>query len=140
MKNIIFLSIFAIFLISCNKKEDDNDNQSLLNCSNFRMALLNLDSEQLNIEINKLTWDLVPISELNDEIGHLKNLNELVERLNSSCKDFIAIKECYACIETNPVQSEIKIELDSFGYQIERIIDISTPENEVLTSIGMHNN
>jgi hypothetical protein len=138
MKNIILLSIFTILLISCTKNDDDN--QMLINCDNFRIALLNFDSEQLNVEINNLTLDLVPIPVINDEIGHLKNLNELIERLNSNCKDIIATKECYACIETNPVQSEIKIELDSLGNQIERIIDISTPEDDVLISLRMHNN
>jgi hypothetical protein len=140
MKNIIFLSVFTILLISCSKKDDDNDSQTLINCTNFRIALLNFDSEQLNLEINKLTLDLVPIPIINDEIGHLNNLNELIERLNSNCKDIIATNECYACIETNPVQSEIKIELDSLGNQIERIIDISTPEDDVLVSLRMHNN
>jgi len=138
MKNIISLSIFTLMLISYSKNDDDN--QSFISCANLRTALFNFNSEQLNIEVNKLTTDLVPTPMMNDEIGHLKNLNELIERLNTNCKAIIATKECYACIETYPVLSEIKIEIDSSGIQIERIIDISTPEDGVLMSLRMHGN
>ncbi|MDC8002089.1 hypothetical protein POV26_13665 [Aequorivita todarodis] len=138
MKKIIFTSIFIILLISCSKSDNDNDNQMLIDCANFRIALLNFDSEQLNIEVNKLTSDLAPSPDINDRIGHLKNLDILIERLNSECTDIIAAKECYACIETNPVQSEIKVKLDSFGIQIDRIIDINTSEADILKSVRVH--
>lgn len=138
MKNIILTSIFTILLISCSKKDNDDENQMLIDCTHFRVALLNFDSEQLNIEVNKLTSDLFPNPDINDRIGHLQNLNILIERLNSECTDIIATKECYACIETNPPQSEIKVKLDSFGIQVDRIIDIHTPDDDILKSSSVH--
>lgn len=137
MKNKILIIHFTILLISCS---NNNDNPVEINCDKLKSALFNFDSEQLNLEINKLTQDLTPVPTPVDELGHSNNLNELIERLNSNCEDILVTKQSYACIETNPVQSEIKIELDSFGNQIERIIDILTLEDEILISLGMRNN
>ena len=126
-----------ILLIGCSKNDEDND-QLEIDCNELKAALVNFNSEQLNFEINKLTQDLLPSPTQSDDIGHFKNLNTLVDRINSNCPQFVATKECYACIETNPVQSEIKVSLDSLGNQIERIIDISSPRDGILISVKLH--
>ena len=74
----------------------------------------------------------------NDEFGHFNNLNTLIDRLNSNCPQIHAKKYCYACIETFPVQSEIKVEFNFLGNQIVRIIDISTPDDGILLSLRSH--
>ena len=109
-----------------------------IDCDELKAALVNFNSEQLNFEIDKLTQDLLPVPTQSDDIGHFNNLNTLVDRLNSNCPQIVTTKECYACIETNPVQSEIKVMFDSFGNQIERIIDISTPSAGTLISLRSH--
>jgi hypothetical protein len=137
MKNKVFIIILMTLLIGCSKN-DNNDELFEIDCDELKAALVNFNSEQLNFEINKLTQDLLPIPTQSDNIGHFKNLNTLVDRINSNCPEIIATKECYGCIETNPVQSEIKVMLDSLGNQIERIIDISTPYDGILISLGTH--
>ena len=126
-----------ILLVGCSKNDEDND-QLEIDCNELKAALVNFNSEQLNFEINKLTQDLLPSPTQSDEIGHFNNLNTLVDRINSNCPQIIATKECYACIETIPVQSEIKVMFDSLGNQIERIIDISTPSDRILISLSSH--
>ena len=137
MKNRIFIILLTVLLIGCSKN-DKNDDLLEIDCDELKAALVNFNSEQLNFEINKLTQDLPPSPTQSDDIGHFKNLNTLVDRINSNCPLIIATKECYACIETNPVQSEIKVMLDSLGNQIERIIDISTPRDGILISLRSH--
>ncbi len=93
MKNKILIIHFTILLISCS---NNNDNPVEINCDKLKSALFNFDSEQLNLEINKLTQDLTPVPTPVDELGHSNNLNELIERLNSNCEDILATKQCYA--------------------------------------------
>ena len=137
MKNRIFIILLTILLIGCSKN-DNNDDLLEIDCDELKAALVNFNSEQLNFEIDKLTQDLLPVPTQSDDIGHFNNLNTLVDRLNSNCPQIVTTKECYACIETNPVQSEIKVMFDSFGNQIERIIDISTPSAGTLISLRSH--
>ena len=137
MKNRIFIILLTILLIGCSKN-DNNDDLLEIDCDELKAALVNFNSEQLNFEIDKLTQDLLPVPTQSDDIGHFNNLNTLVDRLNSNCPQIVTTKECYACIETNLVQSEIKVMFDSFGNQIERIIDISTPSAGTLISLRSH--
>lgn len=123
-----------LLIFSCQKESG----YATVNCVNYKTALLNFDSKKLAIEIDKLCQDLEPNPVANDAIGHLKNFQLLIERLNTNCQDIVASNLCYACIETLPVQSQIKIVLDSLGHQVERIVAISTPEDAILKTVGMH--
>ena len=137
MKNIILPILFTVLLFGCSKNNVADD-QFELNCEMLKAGLLNLNSDEVNFEINKLTQDLLPTITQTDDIGHFKNLDTLIDRINSNCDEIQAVKICYACIETLPVQSEIKLEFNFQGTQIERIIDISTPDDGILLSIEAH--
>ena len=122
-------------MIGCSKNEDD---QSQVDCVKLKAALLNFNSEQLNFEVNKLTLDLLPIPSENDELGHINNLNTLIDRLNSNCPQIRASKLCYACIDTFPLLSESRLEFIFLGDQFDRIIDVSTPSDGILLSRRSH--
>jgi len=124
-----------ILLMGCSKNDDD---QSQINCDKLKTALLNDDSEQLNFEINKLTQDLLANPTQNDETGQLNNLNTLIDRLNSNCGGLRAVMKCYACLDTFPLQSEIKVEINIFGNLFVRLVDISTPDDGILLSLRSH--
>ncbi len=136
MKNVLLLSVFTILFLSCKKR--DCDHQIVVDCNKLTTALWHHDSEQVNVEVNKLTSDLLPNPTNDDKIGHSKNLDVLVDRLESNCEGMTVTLRCYACIETYPAQSEIIVRLDSLGKQIERIIDISTPEDDILKALQVH--
>ncbi|WP_235291431.1 hypothetical protein [Portibacter lacus] len=133
MKNAIVLFLLTLFLLSCSKRED-----RVVNCANYKTALLSFDSDLLVAEMDKLTEDLLPVPIESDELGHHQNLKTLVSKLNSSCSEVSAEIKCYACVKTLPTQSEIKVELDSLGTEVVRVIDISTPENDPLQTLGAH--
>ena len=137
MNHSIFTILLMILLIGCSKHAK-NDEPFAIDCDELEAALVSINSEQLNFEINKLTQDLLPSPTQHDEIGHADNLNTLVDRINSNCPQLRATTECYACVETIPVQSEIKVVFDSLGNQIESIIDISTPRDGILVSLRSH--
>lgn len=134
MKNIGILVIILslIFLTSC-----EEDRIESVECELITEALVNYNSENLKAEVDKLTIDLKPHISDNDSYGHRENLNTLIDRLNSQCDNFEASLFCYACIETLPPQSEISILVDSSGTDVYRIIDISTPEDDNLSFVGV---
>ena len=86
----------------------------------------------------KLVTDLKPKVTANDRFGHKENLSILINRLNTQCTSINAELICYACIYTNPPQSEILVSTDSIGVTIKRIMDISTPEDAVLSCVRIH--
>jgi len=137
MKKIKLLLIFCTFLtlLSC----EESDNIKSADPEILTEALVNLDSDALKTEMDKLTFDLKPDISSSDSIGHSENLNKLIERLNSQSYDLDANLFCYACIKTNPLQSEISITVDSLGTEVCRIIDLLTINDRILSYRSVHN-
>ena len=139
-QNKRFLLIITIMLCcsfsTCKKIFDTDFNQP--NCENLQNGIIQSDSKTVCTEITKLLSDLHPDTSSGDKFGHRKNLNVLVERINTSCDNVSAELLCYACIKTLPPQSEVKLSTDSSGVEIGRILDISTPEDDVLSCIRLH--
>jgi len=73
-----------------------------------------------------------------DPIGHQANLETLIQRLNSNCNQLIASVECYACVSTFPLTSEILVEYTLNGEEKETVIDLYTPENDILRFHTVH--
>ena len=108
-----------------------------LHCKELREGLAEADVEKVADELNDLLSDLSPNPTNDDLTGHRLNLDEFVERLDDQC-GFEVNVECYACIETFPVISEVGIDLDSSGFSIRRILDIRTPGDGLMTVTGVH--
>ena len=135
---ILFI-VLCFFILSCQK---DTDMLSVtwynMDCDNLRMGIINRDNDIVKFEINKLTIDLHPKVTDNDRFGHAENLDLLINRLNIHCDNISSELICYACIETNPPQSEILVTTDSAGTMVNRVIDISTPDDDILSHVRMH--
>ena len=100
-------------------------------------AVVHNDSQFVKEYIDDILWELPPIYDGYDPIGHLQNLEILVDELNRDhCAD--AIISCYACIPTFPPQSEINIIIDDGTYLEERNIIIATPWNGPMFFVGMY--
>ncbi len=97
-----------------------------------------MDSDIVKSEINKLVNDLEPEKTDSDHIGHKQNLDLLIKRLNTQCDNMTAEFICYACIETNPPQSEILVTTDSVGTAVKRVVDILTPDDDILYCVSVH--
>ena len=108
-----------------------------VNCGNLKTGLIIKELEKIGIEMDKLTENLPPDPTKNDPIGHSENLTIITQSIHS-CDGLEAEIFCYACVETNPPQSEITIQMDSVSVKIERIIDISTPSDKILKFSGIH--
>lgn len=121
-----------LLLAACEDDSLDAD------CTLLIDALVHYDNQALKAEVDKLTVGLTPQPTEDDRIGHRKNLNTLIDRLNAQCKQVEASLFCYACVETLPLQSEITVLVDSAGTQVCRMIDIVTPEEEALSYSGVH--
>lgn len=132
----LFCSLFflaTLILAGCKKDKDEG-----FNCKQLTEGILENKSTIIENEINKLTADLPPKPTSSDKIGHQENIQELIDLLNSKCNDFETELKCYACIETEPAQSQINISYvtDSVSYQ--KIIDILTPEDNYMKFIRIH--
>ena len=133
---LIFLIIPCCFLSTCKKILDSNFYQ--VNSENLQNGIINCNSEIICTEITKLLLDLKPDPNTEDKFGHRENLIILVERINNICDNVSAELLCYACIYTLPPQSEVKLSSDSSGVEIARILDIKTPEDDVLSCVRLH--
>lgn len=133
---IVILLIYTIIINAC-KDGSDKDNESIV-CYNLMSGIINKDADILANEINELTKDLEPTPSDSDGIGHEHNLEILASRINDQCNEIMTEILCYACIKTNPPQSEILVQTDSSGKQISRIIDILTPDDDILTFHAIH--
>jgi hypothetical protein len=136
MRAKLWVLISVIFLIfnSCNKEE----NQESIECVNFAEALVYLKSDSVKIVIDKLTQDLNPDKKENDQWGHKENVNLLIKRLNAKCTNVTAFLGCYACIKTDPPQSEIILSVDSLEDTVKRVVEIFTPDDDVLKYVSVH--
>jgi hypothetical protein len=133
MRTSILICGLVLMLVSCGKEIVNNPD-----CDNLISGMAGQDEQLVKTEIEKLTADLVPKPLAEDPLGHSANLNELVSRLNSQCNDVVASVVCYACIETYPAISEIKMEYTVSGNLKSCIIDLMTPENDIMRYAGMH--
>lgn len=133
--------LIAIFLLgshlsTCKKILDSNYYQ--LNSENLQTGIVNYNSEIVCTEITKLLLDLKSKPSADDKFGHAENLNKLIDRINSNCRNVAAELLCYACIYTLPPQSELKLSTDSSGVEVARVLDISTPEDDILSCVRLH--
>ncbi len=85
------------------------------------------DFNYLAAYINDYLFDLNAAPMPSDNLGQEENLISLVDNLrdNNSCLDVYI--ECYACLESDPPQSELRIELEEGDLQSVRVT-IWTPE------------
>jgi len=129
---------FMISILSCENSVEPNNEWENLDCENLKTGIINVNKEVVEFEINKLVSDLEPAVHSNERFGHEENLNLLINRLNTQCNEISAELICYACIETNPPQSEILVRTDSSGISVKRVIDILTPGNAALSCVRIH--
>ena len=126
-----YVLICGVLLILLSCKEDRQT------CESLKADLLSFNVDEVKSELNPWLGDLNPGAIEDDPLGHQQNLESFRLRLESECS-LNALIVCYACIETFPVQSEIKIQMDSSGHQVHRILDIETPGNNVMTIRDIH--
>ena len=139
IRNCVFILFFVAFISSCDKAvEDTGIEWKNIDCDNLKTGIVNTDSDIVKAEINKLVTDLEPVKTDSDPLGHKDNLALLIEQLNIQCDNITAELICYACIETFPLQSEILVTTDSLGTDINRIIDIFTPDDDALSMRIIH--
>jgi hypothetical protein len=139
IKKYALILFLVVCVGSCDKAADDSNNDwENVDCDNLKIGIINMDSDIVKSEINKFVTDLKPVVTNNDPIGHKQNLDLLIERLNAQCDNLTAEIICYACIYTNLPQSEILVTTDSVGTAVDRVIDISTPYDDILYCVGIH--
>ncbi len=138
-QRLLCLTISLIFILciwSC-AKDTKADQPAGASSIKFCQAVLDEDNSMLKSLMEEFTKDLTPNSSGADPLGHRSNLRSLIKELNNlECLE--ATEACYACIETLPAQSEIKIEIDLNVVQKEVFFDISTPDDGPLLFLDMH--
>jgi len=114
---------------SCKKEFVAVDTSS----PDFINALVTKDNARIKTEMEKILLGLTAVPDASDDLGQSGNVDIAVQRLNAYA-GISAELVCYACIKTNPPQSEIKVVIDAT--QVTRILDIST--SSTLTYVGVH--
>jgi hypothetical protein len=135
MKLIYLLS--GILIVCCSFSNCDKEEN--FTCVEFKDEVTSLDPDPVAATnyVNALLSPFFPSPTVEDPLGHEANLILFAENLEQHCAIEVII-ECYACIETFPVQSHVLIRLDSAGIEISRTLDIRTPADTVMTLQAIH--
>lgn len=117
---------------NCDKEEN-------FTCVEFKDEVATLDSDPIQATnyVNALLSPLFPYPTFEDPTGHEANLILFAEKLEQHCNVDVTI-ECYGCIETFPVQSQVLVKIDSAGVIVNRTLDIRTPADTLMTLQGIH--
>ena len=127
---LIFTLTFSI-LLSCSKEKESICHKEI--CE----YIFNENDSLIQEEIARLTSDLLPEPSDDDQWGQSENLDILIKRLNQ-CNCIVATKVCYACIETLPPQSEVKLVVTYNMELITKIMDVLTDDEEPLKYLRLH--
>lgn len=127
MKNIVLILFFVFG--GCTKEYTSPvpDNPEFID------ALVNNNNAGIGTEMTKILSGLNAVPSPSDAIGQQDNIAIAVQRLNSYV-GLSAELVCYACIATNPPQSEIKVTIKD--RQLVRYLNIST--GTTLTFLEVH--
>ncbi len=138
MKNslIVLGIILSILQISCDS-EENKDLIQKVDCNELISGLLSYDNEKIKIEFDKITGELKPLQDTDDQIGHKENFQKLIIELNK-CDLITSELLCYACIKTYPAQTEILITIDSSEQAVKRIVDVLTPDDNSIRFNRVH--
>ena len=132
------MKTFLILILAISIRSCDNGNTSAnVNWNSFKIGVIQKDFSLIEKEIRMLLVNTKPRPTEDDLIGQKSNIDKLIDEINKSGV-LISELHCYACIETCPEQSEIRVITDSSGVTISRIIDIMTPDNSVLVFSNIH--
>jgi len=102
-------------------------------CDRLIIGLADFDNRDVADEIDFITDDFFPASSSVDTIGHQANLTAFTRRLGSTCANIDASVIGYATIKTNPPKSEVLLEVFTVDSTFERILEINTPSDNVLS-------
>lgn len=132
MKSVYSFLLALLFLSACSVDQEITFTNSL--CE----AIATNDDMSVRYLIDEMAAGRAPLSTYNDVFGQEANLNELIRDINSSFDCATASLVCYACIETYPPISVIRVDVtyDSSSYFV--VIDILTPDDDELSFAGMH--
>lgn len=134
MRPILIILITLLACFSCQREIIEHPD-----CDKLKTGIIDGNEQAVKTEIEKLTADLHPERDVEDEIGQLSNLQLLVDRINTSCGSINASLECYACLYSYPPQSVILIEFYEGDVLFSEMIRIITPSNDILRFGGLGN-
>ena len=139
MKKFASVLMLLTTYLSCeNPLGHSHDVEGNVDWASLKKGIIEMDAGIVLPEINKLLTDLNPDQTILDPTGQKANIDKLLVRLNLAADSISAELVCFACILTNPPQTEISLRTDSSGSDIQRIIDILTPSDSKLKAIRMH--
>lgn len=126
------LVILSVFLAACSDNDMPDGNQSgSVDCERLIDGFLSDTNQYEYTVLDSICQTLPPMPTNNDPLGHLSNTNMLVETINQ-CAGIQLELTCYGCLESFPVQSSFRVQLDSLGSTVERFFTLFVPEDDVM--------
>ena len=123
MKKWTFL--FLLFALSCSKPKQQAE------CVDLKEGIKGNDIARVS------AYFADAIDGLPNKSHTMANLAILAQKISVNCSVTVEVV-CYACIETLPEQSEIRITFSSSGSAITKLIDISQDSSMEMKFANMH--
>lgn len=125
MKYLMILAA-SLFIFSCSQSEEESNT---IDCDKLTDSFINSDLDYAKVKIDSICMTLSASPTASDSLGHQANSQTLIEKMNESCPGINVTMTCYACLESNPLQSSFEAKLDSMGTEVTRYFTIAVPEN-----------
>jgi hypothetical protein len=132
-KSILTFLLISLLSTGCTKEKEPER----FSCEALVDGLISGNAEEVKKQVNFVCSALAPVPAVSDTAGLTKQLDRMVNLINKDC-NVNATVLCYGCIKTLPLQSEVRLSFTDNGQIKQKTIDISSPENHVLSYAGMH--
>jgi hypothetical protein len=129
--NTLLLIVLAGLFTLCACRKDKDARPT---CEDLKVGIASDDREAVKKVINILINKLPPASQKHTS----ENLAKLTSAIGQQCQ-VTATVLCFACIDTLPQQSEIRISLTGPGFTVVKVIDISSDKDDNMIFANMHN-
>lgn len=135
MKRILFFLLVLATYTGCSKSKEEASQP--INCVELKQAMINDDVASVKELINEIAAAIKAPIGLNEFDSYKFLIDELARRIKTNCTIAIELV-CYACIDTLPAQTEVRLKFLTSVTSIEKTLDLIVTDDGKVRCVNMH--
>ncbi|MFT3678288.1 MAG: hypothetical protein QM781_20510 [Chitinophagaceae bacterium] len=135
MKRILFFLLILTIYTGCSK--DNEHTAQSIDCVALKQAVTNDEVAVVKELINEFAANIQAPASLNGFNEYKFLIDELAKRLKTSCGISVEVL-CYACIDTLPAQTEVRLKFSAGLVSIEKTLDLIVTDDNQVRCVNMH--